>query len=86
MLHWARGFIILKVSSMIEIQKAITKLPPKEKSALAAWLRSQDETRMSEHEETALLATLDKAAGELDSGRGVPAARVREMVGQWLTK
>ena len=41
---------------------------------------------MSESEEAALLAALDKAADELDDGRGVPAARVREMVGQWLTK
>ena len=32
------------------------------------------------------LASLDKAATELDAGRGVPVERVREMVGQWLTK
>jgi hypothetical protein len=74
------------VTSIPELQDAIAKLPPKEKSALAVWLSSQDETRMSEQEETALLAALDKAAGELDSGRGVPVARVREMVGEWLTK
>ena len=47
---------------------------------------SQDEMRMSEREEAALLAALDRAADELDAGRGVPVARVREMVGQWLTK
>jgi hypothetical protein len=76
----------ISLSTITEIQEAIAKLPPKEKSALVVWLRSQDEMRMSESEETALLAALDKAADELDDGRGVPVARVREMVGQWLTK
>jgi hypothetical protein len=74
------------VSTITEIQEAIDKLPAKERSALAAWLRSQDQPRMSEREEAALLASLDKAATELDAGRGVPVERVREMVGQWLTK
>ncbi|MEP6699425.1 MAG: hypothetical protein ABJB09_06810 [Verrucomicrobiota bacterium] len=74
------------MSTIAEIQDAIAKLPVKEKSALAVWLHSQDEMQMSEEEEAALLASLDKAANELDAGRGVPVARVREMVGQWLTK
>ena len=76
----------LRVSTISEIQEAIDKLPAKERSALAAWLRSQDEPRMSEREEAALLASLDKAATELDAGRGVPVERVREMLGRWLTK
>jgi hypothetical protein len=76
----------VNVSTISEIQDAIDKLPAKERSALAAWLRSQDQPRMSEREEAALLASLDKAATELDAGRGVPVERVREMVGQWLTK
>jgi hypothetical protein len=74
------------LSTLTEIQEAIAKLPPQEKLALAAWLRSQDETQMSEREEAALLSALDKAAHELDEDPGVPIARVREMVGQWLTK
>lgn len=74
------------MSTITEIQQAITRLAPNERSALVVWLRSQDEMRMSESEEAALLAALDKAADELDDGRGVPVARVREMVGQWLTK
>jgi hypothetical protein len=76
----------LEVSTITEIQEAIDKLPAKERTALAAWLRSQDQPRMSEREEAALLASLDKAATELDAGRGVPVERVREMVGRWLTK
>ena len=38
---------------------------------------------MSEAEEAALLARLDKAAAELDAGKGVPAARVREQIRGW---
>jgi hypothetical protein len=76
----------VKVSTITEIQEAIDKLPAKERSALDAWLRSQDQPRMSEREEAALLASLDKAATELDAGHGVPFERVREMVGRWLTK
>ena len=86
-LLWARNpAIIVNVSTITEIQEAIDKLPTKERSALTAWLRSQDQPRKSEREEAALLASLDKAATELDAGRGVPVERIREMVGQWLTK
>jgi hypothetical protein len=71
------------MSTITEIQAAIEKLPADEKSALAAWLQSQEEPIMSEAEEAALLARLDKAAAELDAGKGVPAARVRERIRGW---
>ena len=61
------------MSTITEIQEAIEKLPSSEKSALAAWLQSKDEPIMSEAEETALLARLDKAAGALSSA-GLAAA------------
>ncbi len=41
---------------------------------------------MSEAEQAALLATLDKAAAELDAGKGIPIARVREDIRRWATK
>ena len=34
-------------------------------------------------EEAALLASLDKAAAELDAGKGVPVERVRENIREW---
>jgi ABC-type Na+ transport system ATPase subunit NatA len=34
-------------------------------------------------EEAALLASLDKAAGELDAGKAVPVERVRENIREW---
>ena len=71
------------MSTITEIQEAIQKLPANEKSALTAWLQSQEEPIMSEPEEKALLARLDKAAAELDAGEGVPLERVREKIRGW---
>ena len=71
------------MSTITEIQEAIGKLPPNEKSALAAWLQSQEEPIMSEPEEKALLASLDRAAAELDAGKGIPVERVREDIRRW---
>lgn len=74
------------MSTITEIQEAIEKLPSSEKSALAAWLQSKEEPIMSEAEEAALLARLDKAAAELDAGKGVPLERVREKIRGWAGK
>ena len=74
------------MSSVTEIQEAIGKLSLKDKSTLAAWFESQEEHVMSEAEEAALLARLDKAARELDAGKGITLERTRAMVGKWATK
>ena len=37
-------------------------------------------------EETALLISLDQAAAELDSGKGIPLDRVREKIRGWAGK
>ena len=76
----------IEMSTITEIQEAIVKLPANEKSALAAWLQSQEEPIMSEAEEAALLVRLDKAAAELDAGEGISAARVREKIRDWTGK
>lgn len=74
------------MSTITEIQEAIARLPAIEKSALSAWLQSQEEPPMSEAEEAALLATPDKAAAELDAGKGIPIERVREDIRRWTSK
>jgi hypothetical protein len=74
------------VSTIVEIQEAIQKLPAKEKQALSAWLSSQDDFSMSAQEEAALLASLDRAASQLDEGKGVPLDAVRGLVRQWASK
>ena len=74
------------MNTITEIQEAIGRLPEKEKSALSAWLQSQDAPVLSKSEETTLLARLDKAAAELDAGEGVPLERVREKIRGWAGK
>ena len=70
----------------MEIQAAIEKLSPKEKSTLTVWLESQEEPILSPDEETVLLARLDKAAKEPDAGKGVPLEKVRSLVSKWVSK
>jgi hypothetical protein len=74
------------MSTVAEIQDAIEKLPPKDKAALNVWMQSQDEPFMTTEEERALLASLDRAACELDSGQGVPVEQVREKLAKWAGK
>jgi hypothetical protein len=78
---------IFKVMSTVaEIQKAIERLPQKDQAALTAWLQSREEPILSKEEEAALLASLDKAAADLDASRGVSIETVRERVAKWATK
>jgi hypothetical protein len=74
------------VSTLTEIQEAIEQLPAKQKRALSAWFVSQSERKMSDQEETALLASLDRAAQQLDAGQGMAIDAVRGLVRQWATK
>jgi len=76
----------IDMSTITEIQEAIGRLPANEESALVAWLQSQEEPLMSEAEEAALLASLDKAAAELDAGKAIPIERVREDIRRWAIK
>ena len=71
---------------MTQIQEAISRLPANERSALAAWLQSQEEPVLSQSEETALLARFDKAAAELESGKGVPSNAFCEKIRGWAGK
>jgi hypothetical protein len=74
------------VSTVAEIQAAIEKLSAPDKTALRAWLDSQAEPAMTGSEEEALLASLQKAERELDSGQGVPIEEVRTRVAKWATR
>ena len=74
------------MSTIAEIQKAIERLPRQEQLALSAWLASTEETGMADRDETALLASLDLAARQLDSGLGVPLDEVRNRVSRWASE
>lgn len=74
------------MSTVAEIQEAIEKLLAKEKAALNMWMQSNDEPLMTAGEERALLASLDRAAQELDAGKGIPVQNVREQIAKWAGK
>jgi len=70
---------------MAGIRKAIERLPRREQLALCAWLDSTEETTMADGAEAALVASLDRAARQLDSGLGVPLDEVRNQVSRWAS-
>lgn len=74
------------MSSLSEIQDAITRLPSEEKRALQLWLNSQVEPEMTADEEQALLRSLGDAMQDMDTGKGIPLDEVRKRVGSWAGK
>jgi hypothetical protein len=74
------------MSTMVEIQSAIEELPVGEQKALSVWLASFEDAPMSAQEEAALLASLDRAASQLDAGQGVSSDQVRNLVKAWAAK
>ena len=59
------------MSTLPEIQAAVTRRPDDEKTALSLWLNSQTAPVMSAGDEQQLLCSLDEAIREVDAGRGV---------------
>ena len=74
------------MSTLLEIQEAVTKLPEDEKNALSLWLGSQSPPAMTSQEESQLLRSLDEAIGDLDAGRGVPMSDAHKLVASWAAK
>src|SRR2546423_13586623 len=58
-----RGGHSFPMSTVAEIKQAVCKLPPRKKQALARWLQSQVDDRLSDAEMMALAA---EGAGALD--------------------
>jgi len=68
-----------------EFRHKLAQLPFEEKIRMVGELirlRQQVKTENGS-EEAGLLARLDKAAGELDAGKGVPIVRVRDNIPEW---
>ena len=74
------------MSTLVEIQDAVSRLPGKERQALQLWLNSQGEPQLTASEEARLLRSLDDAARDIDAGKGVPINDVRKRVGTWAAK
>jgi len=67
-----------------EMREKLAQLPFEEKiRKVGELIRLRQKIKTDVSEEAALLASLDKAAAELDAGKGVPLERVREDIQAW---
>jgi hypothetical protein len=74
------------MSTLVEIQDAVARLPGGERKALQLWLNSQSEPELTALEERRLLRSLDEAVRDIDAGKGVPMNDVRKRVASWAAK
>ena len=74
------------MSTLMEIQEAVGRLPQSEKTALSLWLDSQSTPAMSAQEEQQLLRSLDEAMRDVDAGRGVSVQDAHKLVASWAAK
>lgn len=74
------------MSTLVEIQDAVSHLSSQERKALQLWLNSQTEPELSPQEEQRLLCSLDGAVRDIDAGKGVSIDEVRKRVGSWAAK
>jgi hypothetical protein len=64
-----------------EMRHKLAQLPFEEKiRKVGELIRLRQKIKTDVSEEAALLASIDKAAAELDAGKGVPLERVREKI------
>jgi len=74
------------MSTLVEIQEAITRLGNDEKTALSLWLESQTAPAINARDEQRLLRSLDEAIRDVDTGKGVPLEEARKLVASWAAK
>jgi len=74
------------MSTLVEIQDAVARLPSQERKALQLWLNSQSEPELTAQEERRLLRSLDAAIRDIDTGKGTPINEVRKRVASWAAK
>ena len=74
------------MSTLLAIKDAVSKLRGDEKNALSLWLDSQVEPELTKDEETELLASLDQAMRDIDSGKGSSMEDVRRQISSWASR
>jgi hypothetical protein len=74
------------MSTLAEIQDAITQLSNREQDALAVWFDSRRNSATNLQNEESLLRSLDEAINDIEFGKGVPLEEVRKRVASWAAK
>ena len=75
-----------RMSTLVEIQDAVSHLSTRERRALQLWLNSMVEPDMNAQEEARLLQSLDDAVCDVDAGKGIEIDEVRKRIGSWAAK
>jgi len=73
------------MSTVQEIQEAITQLPEEARMTLLEWIHSQEETDPVANDPE-LLQQAEEGARQLDAGHGITLEQARRMTSQWTTK
>jgi hypothetical protein len=74
------------MSTLVEIQDAVTQLSPDEQKALRIWLESHACPDVTPADEAQLLHSLDEAVSELNAGKGVSIIEARRRIGSWAAR
>ena len=64
------------MTTLAEIQDAISQLTDREQTALAVWLDSRRTSRLNIQDEESLLRSLDEATKDINAGKGVSIEEV----------
>ena len=73
------------MSTVQEIQKAITQLPELQRFELINWLHSQEEGWDVDNDPE-VIASAERGERQLDAGEGVPLEEVRKLTRTWTIK
>jgi len=74
------------MSSVQEIQAAISQLPEADRISLLQWIHQNEEAEGLSDDEANLREEAEKGAQELDAGQGVTLDQARRMTSQWTTR
>ena len=73
------------MSTVQEIQEAITQLPEEARMTLLQWIHSQEESEPLA-DDPELFRQAEEGARQLDEGQGITLDQARKMSSQWITK
>ncbi len=73
------------MSTVQEIQEAITQLPEEARIRLLQWIHSHEEAEVSA-DDPELLRQAQEGAGQLDAGQGITLDQARRLTSKWTTR
>jgi len=75
----------MPVSTVQEIQEAISLLPEQERMTLLHWIHSREDAGQDVNDPE-LLKQAEEGARQLDAGQGITLEQARRLTSQWTSK